>query len=73
MGWQTRLIEAAEDMEITQEEVTGLAEGMMGNAIRGMVIVGVMGMIVREFYGVLGPKKYAKQEAEILKIVEEIW
>jgi len=46
---------------------------MVYSAVRGMVIVGIMTMFVKGFYGILGPKKFAKQEEEVLEMVEEIW
>ena len=73
MGWPVALIEAAEDSEITQQEVTSMVTGVFKAGIEGMVMMGVMGMMVREFYGVLGEKKFAKQEKEVLEMVKEIW
>ncbi len=73
MGWQTEVLEAASDLEITQEEVTSLMEGVVGAAIQGMITVGIVSMFVKEFYGILGPKKFAKQEKEVLGMVKEIW
>ena len=73
MVWQTELLEAASDMEITGEEVTGMVEGVLEAGVRGMVLVGIMSMFVKGFYGILGPKKYAKQEKEVLEMVEKIW
>jgi len=60
-------------MEITQQEVTGLMGDVVGAAVQGMVIIGIMTMFVKEFYDILGPKKFAKQEEEMLEMVEEIW
>ena len=73
MGWQTEILEAASDLEITQEEVTGMMEGVVSAAIQGMIMVGIMSMFVKMFYDILGPKKFAKQEEEVLEMVKEIW
>lgn len=73
MGWPVDLLEAAEDLEITQEEVTGLVSDVVYSAVRGMIVLGMMTMAIKGFYGILGPKKYAKQEEEVLEMVEEIW
>lgn len=73
MTWGIEFLEAASDLEITQQEVTGVMEGVVNAAIQGMVMVGIMSMFVKGFYGILGPKKFAKQEEEVLGMVEEIW
>ena len=73
MGWQLDLLRASEDLEITQQEVTGLMEELVGSAVQAMVLLAIMTMFVKEFYGILGPKKFAKQEAEVLEIAGEIW
>jgi len=38
-----------------------------------MVALGIMGLFIRGFYDILGEKKYAKQEKEVLGMVEKIW
>ncbi len=73
MGWQLDLLEATSDLEITQEEVTGMVTGVIEAAVQGMIIVGMMTMLVKGFYGMLGPKKIAEQREEVLEMVEEIW
>lgn len=73
MGWQTGLLEATEDLEITQEEITSLVESVVSAAIQGMIILGMVTMFVKGFYGILGEEKYKKEEKEILKMAEEIW
>ncbi len=73
MGWELGLIEAAEDSVITPTEVTGLMTDTLNSAVQGMVMVGIMGMVVKGFYGMLGPKKFAKQKEEVLEMVKEIW
>ncbi len=73
MGWQVDLLEAASDSVITPQEVTGLVSNTVNSAVQGMVMVGMMSMIVKGFYGMLGPKKYVEQKEEVLEMVEEIW
>lgn len=73
MGWQTELLEAVEDFEITHEEATEVVSGIAEAAVYGMVIVAVMTMLVKQFYSVLGPKKFAEEREEVLELVEEIW
>lgn len=73
MGWQLGLLGAASDLEITHQEVAGLMEGMVSSAVQAMVIVGIVSMFVRSFYGILGKKKLAEQEGEVLEIVERVW
>ncbi len=73
MGWQAELLEATSDLEITPQEVVGMAEGVIESAARGMIIVGMMTMFVKGFYDTLGLKKLAKQEEEVLEMVEEIF
>lgn len=73
MTWQIGLMEAIEDNEITQQEVTSLASGAINAAVNGMVIMAMMSMFVKMFYDILGPKKFAKQEEEVLGMVKEIW
>ncbi len=73
MGWQLGLLEATSDSVVTSQEVTGLVSGTINGAIQGMVLLGMMTMVVKGFYGVLGPKKYVKQEEEVLGMVEKIW
>ncbi len=67
------LIDAVSDSVITPQEVTGLVSGTVNSAIQGIVMVGIMSMVVKGFYGMLGPKKYAEQKEEVLEMVEEIW
>ena len=73
MSWQTGFLEAASDLEITQEEVTSLVSDTVYSAIRSMFMLGIMTMGVKGFYSILGPKKYAEQEEEVLEMAEEIW
>lgn len=73
MGWQLGILESAEDLEITQSEVTSMFSGVFEAGIQGMVIVGVMSMCVRGMYDIIGSKKLAKQEKEVLGMVEKIW
>lgn len=73
MGWQLTLLEATSDLELTQGEVTSLMSGVFEAGIKGMVAVGMVGLFVRGFYDILGRKKYAKQEAEVLEMVKKIW
>lgn len=73
MGWQLGLLEATSDSVITPQEVTGLVTGTINSAVQGIMMVGIMSMIVKGFYGMLGPKKLAKQEGEVLELVETIW
>lgn len=72
MGWPVDLLEAASDMEITHEEVSGLMTGVFESAIQGMVALGIVTMFVRGFYDILGGK-HAKKEKEVLEMAEEIW
>ena len=67
------LIDAVSDSVITPQEVTGLVSDTVNSAIQGIVMVGIMSMVVKGFYGMLGPKKYAEQKEEVLEMVEEIW
>jgi len=73
LGWQLGLLEATSDTVITPQEVTGIVTDTINSAIQAIVVVGMMSMVVRGFYGMLGPKKYAKQEEEVLEIVERVW
>jgi len=73
LGWETELIEAASDLEITEQEVTSLTSNAVNAAIRGMAMVSIMTIAVKGFYDILGPKKFAKQEEEVLEMVEEIF
>ncbi len=73
MGWQVGILEAASDSVITPQEITGLVSGTINSAVQGMMMIGMMTMVVKGFYGVLGPKKYAKQKEEVLEMVEDIW
>lgn len=72
MGWQLGLLEATSDTVITPQEVTGIVTDTINSAIQAIVVVGMMSMVVRGFYGMLGPKKYAGQKKEVLEMVEEI-
>jgi len=69
----TDILEAARDLEITQEEVTTIMSGFVSNALRGLVVVGIMTIGVRGFYDVMGKKKLEKEEEEVLEMVEEIF
>ena len=72
MAWQ-ELLESTSDLEVTQQEVVSMAAGIFESAVEGLILVGAMSMVVKGFYEVLGEKKLAKQEKEVLKLVEEIW
>ena len=73
MGWPLALIDATSDSVITSQEVAGVMTDTLNSAVQGMVMVGIMSMFVKGFYGILGPKKYAEQREEVLEMVEEIW
>ena len=73
MGWGIEFLEDASDLEVTQSEVTSLMTGVFNAGITGMVMVGMMSMCVRGVYNTIGSKKLAKQEKEVLEMVEEIW
>ena len=73
MNWQVNLLDAASDMQITQQEVTGIAEGVINAAIQGMIIVSMMSVFVKLFYDIIGKKKLIKQEEEVLGMVRKIW
>ncbi len=60
-------------MEVTQQEVTSIMSEAVNATAQGMVLLGMMTMVVKGFYGILGPKKYAKQRKEVLGMAEIIW
>ena len=65
-GIAKNILEAAEDLEITNSEVTGMMTGVFGSAIVGMVMV----FMATTFIKVANPPK--KIAEEILEIAEEI-
>ena len=73
MGWRVSILEAASDNVVTPQEVTSIVSGTINSAIQGLVMVGMMSMVVKGFYGMLGPKKFAEQKEEILGMVGKIW
>ena len=73
VGWQLDLLEATSDMEVTQEEVTGMMSEAINATAQGMVLLGMMTMVVKGFYGMLGSKRHTKQREEVLGLVKEIW
>ncbi len=72
MGWQLGLLEATQDGVVTQQEVSGLVSDTINSAVSGMVMVGMLSMVVKGFYEMLGPKKYVEQK-EVLGMVKKIW
>ena len=72
IGFLTELSEAAEGHIITQEEAESLLSTLGNSIIGAMVLLGFLTMFVNEFYDIAGPKKYAKQKEEALKMVEVI-
>jgi len=63
-GIAKNILEAAEDLEITNSEVTGMMTGMFGSAIAGMIIV----FMATAFIKVAKPPK--KIAGEILEMAE---
>ena len=70
--WETQLLESAEDLNITQEEVVNIATGFITSALYGFVAVAIMSMGVKGVYSIIGNKKLAGDEKEVLEMVEEI-
>jgi len=73
LGWEFEFLEDVSDLEITQPEVRSLMTDVFNAGITGMVAVGLMSMCVRGVYDIVGSKKLAEQEEEVLELVEEIW
>ena len=73
MGWQVDLLEATSDNVVTQQEVTSIVASTVNAAAIGIVAVGMMSMAVGVFYDILGTKKLAGQEGEVLGMVKKIW
>ncbi len=73
MGWELGFLTAASDLEITHQEVTGMMTDMVNAVIQGMMMIAIMSMFVKQFYDILGPKKYAKEREEMLERVGDIW
>jgi len=73
--WETSLLESAEDLEITGEEVVDIASSFISSALYGFVAVAIMTMGVKSVYNIIGDKskKTAKEEQEILEAVNMIW
>ena len=71
--WETELLESAEDLNITEEEVVSIASSFITSALYGFVAVAIMSMGVKSVYSIIGDKKLAGDEKEVLKMVEELW
>jgi len=63
-GIAKNILEAAEDLEITNSEITGMMTGMFGSAIVGMIMV----FMATAFIKVVNPPK--KIAGEIIEMAE---
>ncbi len=72
MSSEIAFFRTLDNLEITEEEVVGLVTSQFSSAIGGLVLVGVMSMMVKEFYDMLAAKD-KEQEEEVLNMVKDIW